>query len=116
MGYKLLYDGECSFCHNLAMKLVKLDRHKKLTIDSLQSHYALDESIPLSHLKKDVHLIGPSGIHVGAAAIEKVLQILPEAAPLKGKLMKKLTEKVSNPLYRFLQGRRKSSSCSSCGH
>ncbi|HJR64089.1 MAG TPA: DUF393 domain-containing protein [Gemmatimonadaceae bacterium] len=110
--YTLVYDGVCNVCGRLVRLLQRWDRHHHVeTVPFQQAGVAARFPwIPMEAYNEAVQLIGPGG-HTwqGAAAIEKLLDILPRGwlvrwlfrLPLVGKLADRFYRWFARNRYRF---------------
>jgi predicted DCC family thiol-disulfide oxidoreductase YuxK len=83
--YTCVYDGTCKVCTRLSSLLKKWDRHQQIEIVPSQASGVMARFpwIPVHAYAEALQLVGPHGeTWQGAAAIEKLLDILP-----KGKLV-----------------------------
>ena len=83
--YTVVYDGACKVCGRLVERLNRWDRHHMFETIPSQAPgvYARFPWIPVQAYRESVQVIGPGGrTWQGAAAIEKILDVLP-----KGKLL-----------------------------
>jgi len=83
--YTCVYDGMCNVCTRISHVLEKWDRHRQIEIVPSQASGVMARFpwIPAHAYVEALQLIGPEGqTWSGAAAIEKLLDILP-----KGKLI-----------------------------
>jgi predicted DCC family thiol-disulfide oxidoreductase YuxK len=83
--YTCVYDGQCKVCTRLSKVLTKWDRDHRIEIIPSQASGVMARFpwIPSRAYAEALQLIGPGGqTWSGAAAIEKLLDILP-----KGKLI-----------------------------
>jgi predicted DCC family thiol-disulfide oxidoreductase YuxK len=79
--YTCVYDGTCKVCTRLSKVLGKWDRHHQIEIVPSQASGILARFpwIPARAYGEALQLIGPGGqTWSGAAAIEKLLDILPK--------------------------------------
>lgn len=83
--YTVVYDGECSVCIRSVNTIRDLDRHGRFELVAYQSEGVTDRfpDISRQEFEESVQLIGPRGERrQGAAAVEKIFQLLPRARPL----------------------------------
>ena len=84
--YTCVYDGTCKVCTRLSNMLKKWDRHQQIEVVPSQASGVMARFpwIPVHAYAEALQLVGPHGeTWQGAAAIEKLLDILP-----KGKLVR----------------------------
>lgn len=110
--YTVVYDGQCKVCGRLVRLLERWDR--KRCIEAIPSQNSSVPSrfpwIPLAAYRDAVQLIGPGGYTwQGAAAIEKLLDILPAGwalgwvfrLPFVGRLADRFYRWFAKNRYRF---------------
>jgi acetyl esterase len=78
--WTLIYDGQCGLCGRMVRRLEGLDRNDRLDLVAYQDRS--DDSgwdwIPGDALEEAMHLVSPDGeAWAGAAAVERVLPLLP---------------------------------------
>ena len=79
-AYTLVFDGMCRVCTRLANVLRKWDTHRAIEVVPSQANGVMARFpwIPARAFSEAIQLVGPGGdTWQGAAAIEKLLDILP---------------------------------------
>jgi predicted DCC family thiol-disulfide oxidoreductase YuxK len=110
--YTVVYDGACKVCNRLIRVLQRWDRHGEIeTLPSQNtSVYARFPWIPAEAYAEALQLVGPGGqTWQGAAAIEKLLDVLPHGrllgwafrVPLVGRLIDRFYRWFARNRYHF---------------
>jgi len=109
--WTLVYDSTCAVCSKAAVALRRFDRNHEFRFVDFEEYVKSIETGEI--LSDDIHLISPSGEMVsGAPAIDKIVEILPLARPIRWVLRKSFLVKGSVPVYRLMKSIRRG--CSRC--
>ena len=110
--YTVVWDGTCKTCSKLVRLLEAWDTRKELELIPSQNTSVLSRFpwIPAAAYAEAVQLVGPGGeTWQGAAAIEKLLDVLPHGGwlgwvfdiPLMGRLIDRFYKWFARNRYRF---------------
>ena len=84
--WTLIIDGDCALCRRAATLLSRWDTGRHFALVPYQDAAALARlpSIEAEALERAMHLVAPDGtISSGAAALPRMLRLLPGGAPLE---------------------------------
>ncbi|MES0489023.1 MAG: DCC1-like thiol-disulfide oxidoreductase family protein [Leptospirales bacterium] len=109
--WTMVYDSGCKVCSKGAGTLRKLDKNRVFLFVDFEEYVKNIETDET--LSNDLHLISPSGeIFSGAEAIDKIVEILPMAKPVRWVLRKSFLVNGAVPAYRIMKTFRRV--CSRC--
>ena len=115
--WTLIYDNKCNTCSGSAAALQKIDKSKifkMLPLAKLDSEYGavlLEKRPEIAEIsEKDLILVSPEmELYQGAAAIEKIIELLPLARPVRW-MLERIIRKT--PAYSFMKSVRRG--CRNC--
>lgn len=109
----VVYDGTCAVCIRMVNRLRDRDRDARFEMIAYQNEgvRARFPEIPAGELERAVQLIGPEGRFEGAAAVEKILQLLPSGRALGRVLRIPLVRPLAERLYRWFARNRHRFGC-----
>jgi predicted DCC family thiol-disulfide oxidoreductase YuxK len=102
--YTVVFDGQCKVCNRLARMLRKWDRYREFEVVSSQTPgvQARFPWIPPRAYIEALQLVGPGGrTWQGAAAIEKLLDVLPKGKLLSWVFSIPFMRKLADRFYRW---------------
>lgn len=112
--YTVIFDGNCRTCLQLSEVLRRWDTSRRLQVlpSSDARVFELFPWIPLEAYERALQLVGPGGeTWEGAAAIEKILDILPGGTPLARLLSIPVLGRLFDRGYRWFARNRRSFGC-----
>lgn len=109
----VVYDGTCSFCIRTVNKLREWDRDARFELVAYQNEgvRARFPEIGDEEFERAVQLIGPEGRYQGAAAVEKILTLVPRARPLSWVFRIPLLRPVAERVYHWVSRNRHRFGC-----
>jgi predicted DCC family thiol-disulfide oxidoreductase YuxK len=102
--WTVVYDGDCRVCGRLANALKRLDRDRRMDVLPSQTPGlpARFPWIPARAYRESMQLVGPGGETLqGAAAIERILDLLPRGRWVSWVFSIPLARKIAERLYRW---------------
>ena len=103
--YTLVYDGDCRMCTRLTRALAEWDRGRVISIVSYQTPGVPEQFpwIPAGAYEQAIQLVGPDAqTWQGAAAIEKLLDILPRGRAIAWVFRVPFVRTLADVVYRWV--------------
>ena len=109
----VVYDGTCTVCTRTVNRLREWDRDARFELVAYQSPgvRARFPEISEAEFERSVQLIGPDGRYEGAAAVERILELVPRTRPASWLFRVPLVRPVAEAVYRWFARHRHRFGC-----
>lgn len=109
----VVYDGECTVCTRTVNTLRDWDRDARFELVPYQAEGVPERfpDISAADFERSVQLIGPEGRFQGAAAVEKILALVPRARPASWLFRIPLVRPIAEWFYRWFARHRRRFGC-----
>lgn len=109
----VVYDGECSVCTRTVNRIRDLDRDSRIELVPFQAA-GVPERFPVlarEDFERSIQLVGPDQRYEGAAAVERILSLLPGVSPLVWLFRIPLARPIAERIYRLFARNRHRFGC-----
>ena len=112
-AWVIVYDGPCTVCTRTVNRIRDLDRNSRFELVPYQNAGVPERfpEITREEFETSVQLIGPDARYEGAAAVEKILALLPRARALAWVFRIPLVRPIAERFYRWFARNRHHFGC-----
>lgn len=109
----VIYDGACAVCTRTVNRLREWDRDARFEMVPYQADGVRERfpEITAEEFERSVQLIGPEGRFQGAAAVERILALVPRGRPLAWLFRIPLVRPIAERVYRLFARNRHRFGC-----